>query len=239
MEHALVVAFVDGLLALDQFIRTPIRRAVPELDHLLERPADYFSRHSDVRIGPGHRTSIAFVMGLMGGVTGLCVTGLGLQDLPVAQKAVWRPFAVLGSTILGFAVVFSLFRYLFRGGELFLNSKGVIFRHRGADVFCPWQLFATHQPVRRPDRSRAFVPVQPTAASRVAATLHTGAFAEGTEVVTKPFRFRALYPNQKDGPRRADVAVLTDLYRCKLPAVIDLIRTVALRMVVDSKLNSA
>jgi hypothetical protein len=182
------------ILRLDRLSQKPLRRAVPNLDHLLADPADYF-RYQEVSIGPWRRWAGGIGLGLLFwlGLTALSGILLGLAGGNPAGAAGQLRFAML--VIVLPPVCFMSGLYWLRGGWCVLDAAGTRFLHGGIEVFCPWSLFsAPGQPVTHPidGRNQFELPVTAAAVPLVAARRHDMVVAQGLGIKTRQLYFRSL-----------------------------------------------
>jgi len=216
MKSAMAMAFHHLLMLLDQLFRFPLRWQISELGELRQNPSRYFQRMGSARIGPGHQLTTAAFLAVFGSMVIfiIAVFVVNQSGLP------WDNTVVRSLVFFGcYAASFVWFWYILRGGEILLSARGVRFQYRGIDVRCPWHFFAIEGKISRAGFPKVVFSVRPDAVPEVAAVFPDGKRLRGYEIETKPFMFAG-----------EDLIELDDLYRCRLPAVVNLLRDVANRL---------
>jgi hypothetical protein len=181
------------ILSLDRLSQKPLRRAVPDLDHLLADPADYF-RYQEVTIGPWRRWAGGIGLGILLWLGLMAISGiiLGLTGGNPAGPVGQFRYAVL--VIVLPPVCLLLGMYWMRGGSCVLNAAGARLLHGGIEVFCPWSLFsAPGQPIIHPidGRNQFELPVTAAAVPLVEARGHDLIIAQGMAIKTRQLHFRS------------------------------------------------
>jgi hypothetical protein len=209
VEH-LILLLVELGRWIDKQFQKRLRRAVPELDRLLEDPRGTLAAEPVV-VGPHRKYGSGVLLGLVvTGVAWLVVFGglalaagpnlfpLNLQPRLLGFLAALLVLTLLGSTWL---VLYAL-----RGGQMALGPAGVELRYHRSVVHCPWALFNTagHPFLPRPDVM--LLPVAPRAVPFVEARVDGTLQATGDRVHSRQFRFRS-----------ATEARLRPLYEVNLP----------------------
>src|SRR5262245_22737465 len=216
MEFWLEV-FLRAVFRMERVFRKSLKRAIPFLDELWERPAAVLASQ-EVRIGPSRRYVIGTLMGLLFGQVFCCVLVLSLPEdhrprpLPVGDVAL-RIFLFIAPVVL----VSVLFIYLLRGGELIMTPEGVSFRLRRSAVFAPWWAFAAVREIDSSGPLAVFVPVPPAAIEQLRQELDGDFVALGNAVNTKQVR-----PSKK----RVGL-IIRDLYAVRIDQIVPLLAEIA------------
>jgi hypothetical protein len=186
----------------------PLRRAVPNLDHLLSDPAGTLAG-GEITIR-SHKRYVSFViLALLFFAIGQAVVILLLTEM-LGQPVTLRKRILIASVVVGVVIGSFLLAWRFTcGGRCILTVDGVSFRHRGIEVFCPWTLFNVDgQPVIRTgsggEQIEFALPVSADAVPLVEVRRHGQVVAQGQAVKSRQFRFRS-----------ANEAVLKAIYQVK------------------------
>jgi hypothetical protein len=195
LEH-LIVLFVELGRWIDKRFQKPLRRALPDLDRLLQEPRGTLAGQT-FTIGPARRYGSAFFLGLL---LALVLTGLSMLLLyltgalkrlqPGQHPELVTLLGAAGVALLVGSIWFVLGRL--RGGEVVLGERGVEFRYRGSTVACPWALFnAAGQPFALSGNQLLLLPVSPRAVPYVELRREEEVKARGDQVKTRRIKFRS------------------------------------------------
>jgi hypothetical protein len=209
VEH-LIVLLVELGRWIDKRFQKNLRRALPDLDRLLQDPRGALAGQT-ITIAPARRYGSAIFLGLLVALVlcGLVVLVLhlavGLPNLQLGR----HPELVVLLGALGVALLLGSYWVVLNvlgGAEAVLNERGVELRSRGTAVWCPWALFnAAGQPFVLAANEQLLLPVSPAAIPFVELRQHDDVTARGDRVKTRRLKFKS-----------GTEAVLTPLYEVNL-----------------------
>jgi hypothetical protein len=164
----------------------PLRRALPDLDDLLEDPHAYLSE-APLAIGPRRMYRLAALFAVPGLA---CLLSCVLQGKADGERIALGIGLLLGSSLwLGWSL-------WLRGHELVLYPEGLEVNYRGSTVWAPWALFHASGQVFVPQsdapRAGLILPINPAAVPYV--ELRRGGLvqASGLEAAGPQWRFTGL-----------------------------------------------
>jgi hypothetical protein len=157
-----------------------LRGFLPDLDDLLESPAEYLGV-GPVVIGPRRMYGLAAVFGLAGGAI-LAAYFLGQHD---------TERLALGAGLLVGAAIWFGWSLWARGDSLILHREGLEVRRHNLSVWCPWALFNTDGVAHSPEVDSPFVgitlPVVADIVPFIELRREESVIAHGAQVRTKRF----------------------------------------------------
>jgi hypothetical protein len=194
VEHLLVLLIELGRW-IDRRFQKTLKRAIPELDHLLRDPHGTLAA-GPIAIGPvkkyGSAIFVSIVVALITWVLGFLVILLTTDwhRLPAKQQSTWLVVWLIGLAVV-FFIALRVVLYAMRGGQATLMATGVEFAYRGTVVACPWALFnAAGQPFL-PRQDRMLLPIAPRALPFVEQRSDEVVQATGERINTRQLKFRS------------------------------------------------
>jgi hypothetical protein len=217
------IEFIKGIApSLDEALRKPFLRVVPDQQELLTDPTALLRRNAIV-IGPRKRYGTILMHGLVGTVVLYLVLGMLLTSCFGLgwTRTVWTygPFLVLVPVVW-----LSALRHSYRGAICRLTLSGAEFCHGRRIVFCPWALFQAAGTPARLDGGLA-IPVQPELLCQVElreapTTDSADVFPDKSARVRMPVEVRVAHLRFTRGGQHL---VLKDLYELELEPLAKLL----------------
>jgi hypothetical protein len=163
MSIHLIPALIDSVVWFDVWMKKPLKKAIPNLEHLLSDPAGTLPGQ-EIEIPPDRRLGSALFMALVASPAMCCLSTIVSFLVGSTLPPQWGPdrnaigyvsISLLMAPILSLLVTLRLFR----GGTCLLSAKGIELKFRRRVVFCPWSLFAVQGLILAPKRNRILVPI--------------------------------------------------------------------------------
>ena len=194
------------IVGIDRRLRPRLAKVIPDQIAILSNPAEYFSLHGGIQIGPRRYPCGSAVGGIpLGGILGL-ILGIFLADDILAVNASRNGVIVL-TGLLGAMLGTVLIWHWSRGGELHLVPSGVVFSFRRCDVLVPWCLFRSESPARIRDDGWVECPLDWELAERIVLVKNAQLLGSGQDIQTshvrvdRPGFFSRLRANRDHTPR--------------------------------------
>ena len=156
-------ALLESVVRIDSWMKKPLEKAIPSLDHLLSDPAGTLSGQ-EIEIPPDRRLGSALFMALVASPAMCCLSTMVSFYIGCALPPQWGPDRNAGwymsiSSLMAPVISLLVTLRIFRGGTCLLFAKGIELKFRGRVVFCPWSLFAVTGPIIAPRRNRILIPI--------------------------------------------------------------------------------